>query len=137
MLFMISNFICDIKFYLWYEILFAIWTLIYDIKFYLWYQKIFNFKYFLNEGNFFIIYFLHYQLFFYGMKHFFKELLRIFIASVFRVLAIRKLTAHVLKHVARPLQKHGGLHGWSYSLLITTACWIRGCEAIWWFYQWS
>ena len=70
MLFMTSNFICDIKFYLWYQILFAIWTLIYDIKFYLWYQKIFNFKYFLNEGNFFIVYFLHYQLFFYDMNIF-------------------------------------------------------------------
>ena len=58
MLFMRSNFICDIKFYLWY-------------------QKIFNFKYFLNEGNFFVAYFLQYQPF-YDMKQFFKQLLKKF-----------------------------------------------------------
>ena len=37
------------------------------------------------------------------MKHLFKELS--FIAPVVRMLTISKLTAHVLKHVAKPLQK--------------------------------
>ena len=90
MLFMVSNFICDTKFYLRY-------------------QKIFNFKYFLNKGNCFIVYFLHYQLFLYDMKHFFKELS--FITSVARMLTISKLTAHVLKTWQNHYKKHGGIHG--------------------------
>ena len=49
---------------------------------------------------------LHYQLS-HDMKHLFKELL----FKELKMFTISKLTAHVLKHVAKPLQKHGGLHG--------------------------
>ena len=34
-------------------------------------------------------------------------------------------------------KKHGVLHEWKYSFLIITAYWIRGCEAICPFNQWS
>ena len=55
------------------------------------------------KGIFFKVYFLHYGLFLCDMKHLFKELS--FIAAVVCMLTVSKSTAHVLKHVAKPLQK--------------------------------
>ena len=82
---MISNFICDIKKYLVSNV-------------------------FYMKEIFFLVHFLHYELFLYDMKHLFKEFR--FLKPVVRMLTISKLTAHVLKRVAKThYKKHGGLHG--------------------------
>ena len=140
----ISNFIYNVKFYLLHQVFFVRISnftylrheIFFIISNFIFYIK----KYLISDifciNNFFMLYVFVLSTFLIWNENLFKEFS--FIALVLHMVTTSKLTEHVLKTLTKNhYKKHGGLQGLSYSFLITTAYWIRGCEAICSFNQWS